>query len=289
VKAAYEKYKSKGFNVVGLSFDNKLENWKKAIADMQLDWVHLSDLKGWQSEAGQVYGIRAIPASYLVDPTGKIIAAVQSTLDIDGKTAKSATFIRLLELDPQTGNTRMLAYPLEAGFYKKNKDAKIGDLVAVDEQTLLVIEQGKDKDKQMHNRIYRLDLTQGTDLSGQLIANKALEYADADALQAAGVVPVGKQLLVDLQSLGWSAEKAEGLTLVDSKTLAVTSDNDFGLGVKVKEKVGDAKDPTDYSTDGSGKLLLEGKPVASSLSFKPLTGEGASSALWLISLDQPLR
>lgn len=222
-------------------------------------------------------------------PSGKIIAAVQSTLDIDGKTAKSATFIRLLELDPQTGNTRMLAYPLEAGFYKKNKDAKIGDLVAVDEHTLLVIEQGKDKDKQMHNRIYRLDLAKATDLSGQLIANKALEYADADALQAAGVVPVGRQLLVDLQSLGWSAEKAEGLTLVDGKTLAVTSDNDFGLGVKVKEKVGDAKDPTDYSTDGSGKLLLEGKPVASSLSFKPLTGEGASSALWLISLDQPLR
>ena len=222
-------------------------------------------------------------------PSGKIIAAVQSTLDIDGKTAKSATFIRLLELDPQTGNTRMLAYPLESGFYKKNKDAKIGDLVAVDEQTLLVIEQGKDKDKQMHNRIYRLDLAQGTDLSGQLIANKALEYADADALQAAGVVPVGKQLLVDLQSLGWSAEKAEGLTLVDSKTLAVASDNDFGLGVKVKEKVGDAKDPTDYSTDGSGKLLLEGKPVASTLSLKPLTGDEASSALWLIGLDKPLR
>ena len=222
-------------------------------------------------------------------PSGKIIAAVQSTLDIDGKTAKSATFIRLLELDPQTGNTRMLAYPLESGFYKKNKDAKIGDLVAVDEQTLLVIEQGKDKDKQMHNRIYRLDLAKATDLSGQLIANKALEYADADALQAAGVVPVGKQLLVDLQSLGWSAEKAEGLTLVDAKTIAVASDNDFGLGVKVKEKVGDAMDPTDYSTDGSGKLLLEGKPVASTLSLKPLTGDEASSALWLIGLDKPLR
>ena len=222
-------------------------------------------------------------------PSGKIIAAVQSTLDIEGKTAKSATFIRLLELDPQTGKTRMLAYPLESGFYKKNKDAKIGDLVAVDEQTLLVIEQGKDKDKQMHNRIYRLDLAKATDLSGRLIANKALEYADVDALQAAGVVPVGKQLLVDLQSLGWSAEKAEGLTLVDAKTIAVASDNDFGLGVKVKDKVEDAKDPTDYSTDGSGKLLLEGKPVASTLSLKPLTGEGASSALWLISLDQLLR
>lgn len=101
---------------------------------------------------------------------------------------------------------------------------------------------------------------------------------------------MGKQLLVDLQSLGWSAEKAEGLTLVDAKTIAVASDNDFGLGVKVKDKVEDAKDPTDYSTDGSGETsLLEGKPVASTLSLKPLTGEGASSALWLISLDQPLR
>ena len=76
---------------------------------------------------------------------------------------------------------------------------------------------------------------------------------------------------------------------MDAKTLAVASDNDFGLGVKVKEKVGDAKDPADYSTDGSGKLLLEGKPVASSLSLKPLTGDEASSALWLIGLDKPLR
>ena len=75
VKAAYEKYKEKGFNIVGLSFDNKPENWKKAIADMQLSWVHLSDLKGWQSIAGQTYAINSIPASYLVAPDGTIIAA----------------------------------------------------------------------------------------------------------------------------------------------------------------------------------------------------------------------
>lgn len=75
VKAAYEKYKAKGFNIVGLSFDSKLENWKKAIADMQLSWVHLSDLKGWQTVAGQTYGINSIPASYLVDPNGIIVAA----------------------------------------------------------------------------------------------------------------------------------------------------------------------------------------------------------------------
>ena len=75
VKAAYEKYKSKGFNIVGLSFDNKLENWKKAINDMQIPWVHLSDLKGWQTIAGQTYGISSIPSSFLVAPDGTIIAA----------------------------------------------------------------------------------------------------------------------------------------------------------------------------------------------------------------------
>lgn len=75
VKAAYEKYKAKGFNIVGLSFDSKLDSWKKAISDMQLSWVHLSDLKGWQSLAGQTYGITSIPASYLVAPDGTVIAA----------------------------------------------------------------------------------------------------------------------------------------------------------------------------------------------------------------------
>ena len=60
---------------MGLSFDNKLENWKKAIEDMQLGWINLSDLKGWQTIAGQTYGISSIPASFLVDPEGKIVAA----------------------------------------------------------------------------------------------------------------------------------------------------------------------------------------------------------------------
>ncbi len=74
VKAAYDKYHEKGFNVVGLSFDSRLESWQKAIADMQLNWVHLSDLKGWKSLAGQTYGINSIPASLLVDPNGTIVA-----------------------------------------------------------------------------------------------------------------------------------------------------------------------------------------------------------------------
>ena len=74
VKANYEKYKEKGFNVVGLSFDRAAEPWKKAIKEQGLNWTHLSDLKFWQTVAAKTYGIRSIPSSILCDPTGKIIA-----------------------------------------------------------------------------------------------------------------------------------------------------------------------------------------------------------------------
>ena len=73
VKANYEKYKGKGFTVVGLSFDRSAEAWKRAIREKELNWVHLSDLKFWQTIAAQTYGIRSIPSSILCDPTGKII------------------------------------------------------------------------------------------------------------------------------------------------------------------------------------------------------------------------
>ena len=74
VVAAYEKYHAKGFDVVGLSFDNKKEPWLRAIADKNLSWIHLSDLKGWKTVASEVYGVNSIPDNLLVDPQGKIVA-----------------------------------------------------------------------------------------------------------------------------------------------------------------------------------------------------------------------
>ena len=74
VVAAYEKYHAKGFDVVGLSFDNKKEPWLKAIADKNLSWIHLSDLKGWKTVASEVYGVNSIPDNLLIDPQGKIVA-----------------------------------------------------------------------------------------------------------------------------------------------------------------------------------------------------------------------
>ncbi|MDS0111498.1 esterase-like activity of phytase family protein, partial [Enterobacter hormaechei subsp. steigerwaltii] len=71
-------------------------------------------------------------------PDGRIIAAVQSTLDIDGKSKKQALFTRLVSFDPATGKTAMYGYPVDSAAYSKNSDAKIGDIVALDNHTILL-------------------------------------------------------------------------------------------------------------------------------------------------------
>lgn len=70
----YERYHSKGFNVVGVSFDQKKEAWMAAVQQMGMRWPQMSDLKGWKCAAAATYGISSIPASILVDPQGKIVA-----------------------------------------------------------------------------------------------------------------------------------------------------------------------------------------------------------------------
>ena len=70
---AYNKYHDKGFEVVGISFDNKKDAWVKAVGQLNLPWLQLSDLKGWQCAAAPIYKIDAIPDNILIDPQGKII------------------------------------------------------------------------------------------------------------------------------------------------------------------------------------------------------------------------
>ncbi|MCD4791798.1 MAG: AhpC/TSA family protein [Bacteroidales bacterium] len=76
VTANYKKYKKDNFTVYQVSLDKEKEDWVNAIeADGLEDWYHVSDLKYWQSEPVALYGIRGIPANFLIDPEGKIIAA----------------------------------------------------------------------------------------------------------------------------------------------------------------------------------------------------------------------
>lgn len=70
----YNKFKDKGFSIYSVSLDQAKANWTKAIRNDNLTWTHVSDLKFWQSAAAQQYGVQAIPATFLLDREGKIIA-----------------------------------------------------------------------------------------------------------------------------------------------------------------------------------------------------------------------
>jgi thiol-disulfide isomerase/thioredoxin len=77
VLKAYNAYKDKGFTVLGVSMDDEKgrEKWIKAIADDKMPWMQVSDLKGMKENvAANLYGIRAIPQNFLVDPNGVIVA-----------------------------------------------------------------------------------------------------------------------------------------------------------------------------------------------------------------------
>jgi peroxiredoxin len=70
----YTLYNNKGFDVLSVSLDSDKGNWQKAIDKDGLPWTHVSDLKGWNNAVAVLYGIRAVPASFLIDPSGVITA-----------------------------------------------------------------------------------------------------------------------------------------------------------------------------------------------------------------------
>lgn len=74
VVAAYQRFKDKGFTVLGVSLDQGKAEWLKAIKADNLTWTQVSDLKYWNNEVSRAYHIESIPSNLLVDPDGKIIA-----------------------------------------------------------------------------------------------------------------------------------------------------------------------------------------------------------------------
>lgn len=81
----YNQFKDKGFNVVGVSFDNNAEAWKKGVADLGMKWPQMSDLKCWQCAAAEIYGVSSIPSNILVNKEGKIV-----DVDLRGEALKKA-------------------------------------------------------------------------------------------------------------------------------------------------------------------------------------------------------
>jgi thiol-disulfide isomerase/thioredoxin len=76
IVSVYQDYKDKGFKVLGVSLDkpNQKDRWIKAIEDDNLTWNHISNLQYWEEPIARLYGISSIPAAFLLDENGRIVA-----------------------------------------------------------------------------------------------------------------------------------------------------------------------------------------------------------------------
>jgi thiol-disulfide isomerase/thioredoxin len=70
----YDNYSDDGLQIVGVSLDNDKKSWQNAVEAMGMKWVQVSDLKGWESAAAQLYQVDAIPHTIILDNEGHILA-----------------------------------------------------------------------------------------------------------------------------------------------------------------------------------------------------------------------
>ena len=81
----YNKYKVRGFEVFGVSIDNKRKAWLTAVKQDRIKYTQVIDGAGWNSKVGERYGINEIPTSFLLDKTGKIVAVDLDGTDLENK------------------------------------------------------------------------------------------------------------------------------------------------------------------------------------------------------------
>jgi peroxiredoxin len=86
--AIYKEFHSKGLNIVGISLDNNAQAWKGAIAKDHLDWTQVSHLKHWEEPIAKQYNVEAIPATFILDASGKVIAKDLRGPDLRNKIAE---------------------------------------------------------------------------------------------------------------------------------------------------------------------------------------------------------
>jgi thiol-disulfide isomerase/thioredoxin len=79
----YSKYKDKGFEIFGVSIDDEKKAWKKAIAADHISWKQVNDKGGWDAPVAIQWKLNQIPASFLLDQQGKVIAVDPSKEEIE--------------------------------------------------------------------------------------------------------------------------------------------------------------------------------------------------------------
>lgn len=174
-------------------------------------------------------GFEAIAAT-----STKIYAMLQSPMWNPDETVESKSQLtRIVQLDTETNEVKTLIYELTAtkGALKQ-KDWKIGDMIAINENQLVVLEHGS-RDNDIFVDVYQIDLSEASLIDSDTIFEKSIEsYHTAEKLkQETGIISVKKTHLFNLVEAGYdiSLGKPEGMTMIGDSLLVLLNDNDYGI------------------------------------------------------------
>jgi hypothetical protein len=221
------------------------------ISDEYGPWLVHVDAKGRVMErVGPFPGAKSLPKvlalrrpnrgmeSLTITPDGRtLVGMMQNPVDNpDPGIRKTSRLNRIIAYEPRTGASRQYAYLMDA------TSAVVSEIAAVTDRVFLVLERdqlypGDPKSPSKLKRVYRIDLANATDItdpadapSGKLVNGKTLEQLSEADLAAAGILPVTKELVVDLLTVpGFVHDKAEGLAVINDRMIAVSNDDDFGI------------------------------------------------------------
>jgi thiol-disulfide isomerase/thioredoxin len=81
----YSKYKNKGFEIVSVSLDDNINAWKRAVSQDRISWLQINDSKGWAATSAAKWQVDAIPASFLIDKDGNVVAINAEKKELESK------------------------------------------------------------------------------------------------------------------------------------------------------------------------------------------------------------
>ncbi|MDC0761102.1 esterase-like activity of phytase family protein [Brevibacillus sp. AG] len=198
-----------------------------------------------------------------ISPDGKFLyTSIQSPMALpDKKTGEASRNLRILKMDLATkkvvGEYMYIAENAKDFVKVKQKDVVISDLAALSQDVLLIDERDKNAGANAQlKRIYKADFSKATNLLGTSTSEQDFEKLTVAQVKEKGIVPISKELLVDVAKLNYPHEKLEGLAIVDKNTIAIVNDNDFGVdGYDEKGKIKINSNPTQMYVIKVGKDL----------------------------------
>jgi hypothetical protein len=184
---------------------------------------------------------------------------------------------------------------VRSGDRNRTGSAKLGDVVALANGKFIVIEQGTDSNGKVRNFLMLVEVPVNvTDIAsdGIELEKNSIDGSTVSTHPWAGLVTLKKTVLLDLNAIGWSAEKAEGLSAIDGQTLSLINDNDFGLTTTLLDASGKplGGDITACTVDIKGAIQSNGKCTVNATSGRVTRGADAErpTRLWLIKLPKAL-